>query len=171
MAEYEDLPYIVIERRSGGVTPFLWGALLGAGAALLLAPRSGAETQEELREQARRLRMSAEDRVNEARDSVVGVVERTRDRVQDRIDAVREAVETGTQQAREAVNAGRHAAQETRQDLERRVAEAKSAFQDTGAGTERNAPILPPDGTPVAEVVVTEVYIEEDVPRPGPGLS
>lgn len=167
MADYEDLPYIVIERRSGGVTPFLWGALLGAGAALLLAPRSGAETQEELREQARRLRMSAEDRVNEARDSVVEAVERTRDRVQERIDAVRDAVETGAQQAREAVNAGRHAAQETRQDLERRVAEAKSAFKDADSGTRESALMTPPDGLPVAEVVVTEVFIEEDVPRPG----
>ena len=56
--------------------PFVWGALLGAGVALLLAPRSGQETQEEIRRTATRLRTGVEDRVTYARDSVTGAVTR-----------------------------------------------------------------------------------------------
>ncbi|MDX1494584.1 MAG: YtxH domain-containing protein, partial [Longimicrobiales bacterium] len=67
MSDHDEVPYIVIERdRSSGVGSFLMGALLGAGVALLLAPKSGEETQEELKEQARKLRIAAEDRVREA---------------------------------------------------------------------------------------------------------
>ena len=50
MRDREDVPTIVVERDSGGAGAgaFLLGALLGAGIALLFAPKSGAETQEEL---------------------------------------------------------------------------------------------------------------------------
>ena len=39
MADYDDdgVPYVVIERSGSGLVPFVWGALLGAAAALLLA--------------------------------------------------------------------------------------------------------------------------------------
>src|SRR5690606_16733384 len=86
MADHDHVPYIVIERHSGGAAPFLWGLLLGAGAALLLAPRSGEETQAEIRERARRLRSSAEDRVDSVRGTVTDRVSRTREQVQDRFD-------------------------------------------------------------------------------------
>jgi gas vesicle protein len=161
MRDYDDYPRIVIERESGGLGAFVWGALLGAGAALLLAPRTGAETQRELRERARRLRDTAEGRVNEARDSVTGAVERARGEVTDRISAVREVIETRADQARSAVDAGRRAARDARYDLERRVADAKAAYQ---GGMD---PVRDPGATIVeAEVVVTEVVIE-DAPDDG----
>jgi gas vesicle protein len=131
MREYDDLPYIVIERHSAGFAPFLWGALLGAGAALLLAPRSGAQTQEEIREGVRRVRTAAEDRVESAR----ATVERTRDRIEERIGAVREQVDTvrsqfdtRAEQARDAFDAGRRAAHDARQELERRVADVRDSY-------------------------------------------
>lgn len=130
MADYDDLPYIVIERRSGGVTPFLWGALLGAGAALFLAPRSGAETQDELRRSVMRVRGAAEDRVNNVRETVTGRVSRARDRTQDRLDMMRETFETRAARAREAVETGRDAARTAREELERRVEDAKHAAGD-----------------------------------------
>lgn len=160
MADHDDLPYIVVERQSGAAGPFLWGALLGAGAALLLAPRSGEETQREIRNSVTRLRRDAEDRVSDTREAVFGAVERTRDTVQERVDSVRDAIHTGTNQARDAVDAGRRAAHDTRTDLERRVADAKSAFReaDMAAGPPR----------PVAEVIITEeIIIEEAGPPPG----
>ena len=41
----DDEPYVVIERQQGsGIGSFLLGAAIGAGIALLLAPRSGAST-------------------------------------------------------------------------------------------------------------------------------
>jgi gas vesicle protein len=156
MRDYDDYPHIVIERDRGGFGPFLWGALLGAGAALLLAPRTGADTQRELRERARALRDAAEGRVNDARDSVSGAVERARGEVTDRISTVRDAIETRADQARTAVEAGRRAAMDARSDLERRVAEAKSAYRSgVDAFRDPGAPVLE------AEVIVTEVIVED----------
>lgn len=158
MRDYDDYPHIVIERDRGGMGAFLWGALLGAGAALLLAPRTGAETQRELRERARALRDVAEGRVNEARDTVTEAVERARGEVNDRIGSLREAVETRADQARSAVDAGRRAARDARTDLERRLADAKSAYRGgVDAFQEPAATVV------AAEVVVTEVVVEDAV--------
>lgn len=163
MPEHEDLPYIVIERRSGGAMPFLWGALIGAGAALLFAPRSGEETQEELRRNVDRVRTAAEERVTSTRDAVMGAVDQARDRARAQVEMVRDTVNERTQQAREAMDAGRQAASDTRAELERRVSEAKSApapQPDPRTTSGFNAP-----GEPVADVVITEVYVEEGLPR------
>jgi len=46
------------------------GALVGAGLALLLAPRSGAETRRSLARKARRLADDARDRYDDARQRV-----------------------------------------------------------------------------------------------------
>ena len=56
MRDHDDVPYIVIERSGSGMAPFVWGALMGAAAALLFAPKSGAETQRDLKERATKLR-------------------------------------------------------------------------------------------------------------------
>ncbi|CAN5760613.1 hypothetical protein BH23GEM6_BH23GEM6_27950 [soil metagenome] len=165
MRDYDDLPYIVIEKHSGGMGAFLWGALIGAGAALLLAPRSGEETQEEILERVRRLRDAAEDRVNDVRDTVTGTVSRTRYRIQDQIDSVRDTVESKTDRAKHAVDAGRRAAKDARSELERRVAEARENaaealhhdeddFGDFGA-------------QPEVDVVVTEIIVDTGDDRPG----
>jgi gas vesicle protein len=154
MRDHDDVPYIVIERRSGGVTPFVWGALLGAGVALLLAPRSGEETQEEIRRTAMRLRTGVEDRVGAARDSVTGAVNRTRDRVQGRVESVRGAVESRAERARGALDTGRRVARDARTELERRVADARHTYQ-SAAERVRGAP------RPAGDVVVTDVTVEE----------
>ena len=60
MRNQDDLPYIVVERDSGGsFGSFCLGALVGAGLALLFAPQSGEETQEEIRARAKKLRIAA----------------------------------------------------------------------------------------------------------------
>ena len=59
MANYEfddDEPFVVIEKQTGSAGAFLLGAAIGAGIALLFAPRSGIETREEIRRSARRVR-------------------------------------------------------------------------------------------------------------------
>src|SRR5262245_54061972 len=129
MRDYDDLPYIVIEKHSGGFGAFLWGALIGAGAALLLAPRSGAQTQEEIRQAAARARNAAEMKVQAARAKV----DRTRVRIEDQLGAVREQVgtvrdrlETRADQAREALDTGKRRA---RDEIERRVAEVKDGYR------------------------------------------
>lgn len=155
MSHHDEGPYIVIEQESsgGGAMPFFWGALLGAGVALLLAPRSGRETQEELRRSLDRVRRAAEERVADARDAVVGTVERTRDHFNDQVDSVRDAVQDRVERAGKAVDAGRRAAVGAREELERRVAEAKKAASP------------PAGGVAEVDVTVTEVVIEEEDPR------
>jgi gas vesicle protein len=114
MVGYEDTPYVVVQRRENGFGTFLLGALVGAGAARLRAPRSGEETRGELRAGVTRLRERAEDTVRNLQDSVTDTIGTVRDEVTDRIEV-----------AREAFDAGRTAARETRTDMERRVEEAK----------------------------------------------
>jgi len=120
MADYDDLPQIVVERRTGSVSSFLLGALLGAGIALLLAPRSGSETRAGIRESALRLRRSAEDRLRQVRETVLNAMDDVRDEIDDRLEIARHAVE-----------AGRRAARETRAAMERGIREVREA---AGAG-------------------------------------
>jgi gas vesicle protein len=119
MSSRDDVPYIIVERDSGsGVGSFVLGALLGAGAALLLAPRSGRETQDEIRERARELREAAEDRLKEASSHLEARLEDARDGVEHRLDRVRDAVDSGKQAANEA-----------RHELEDKLERSKAAYR------------------------------------------
>ena len=146
MADHEDMPYIIIERRSGGFGSLVLGALLGAGAALLLAPRSGRETRDEIRAGALRLRDRAEDAVRNVTDSVNETIGGVRGEVEGRVDAAREAFE-----------AGRRAARETRRDMEARVREVRAGVRGgvesvrQGRPTETADEALPPLGTSESE--------------------
>lgn len=164
--DYDDLPRFVIETRGGGdAGTFLLGALLGAAAALLLAPRSGAETQAEILGAARRLRDGVEGRVEEVRGGITGRVDRARGGVQSRVDTVRGAVETRLDRARAAVSAGRRAAGDARSELQRRVDDAKRTYRDGLTATRsRRADADGGDVGPVreAEVVIVEAAVEEE---------
>lgn len=118
MADYDEGPYVIIERRTGNFGTFLWGLLMGAGAALLFAPKSGRETRRELTESAIRLRDQAETRVREVQRSVNETVEDVRRQVEDGIDSARRAVESG-----------REAARASREDMEHRVRGSAAAFR------------------------------------------
>jgi gas vesicle protein len=52
------------------VAGFLLGALVGAGAALLLAPASGDDTRDRLKQTGRRVRGAVRDTLDGARDQV-----------------------------------------------------------------------------------------------------
>jgi gas vesicle protein len=130
--DYDDDSRIIIERHhSAGVGPFLLGIALGAGIALLLAPRSGAATRRGIKRRAMRVRRAAEDAANEVTDTVVGTFQDARRKVEDQIDSVRQAVDLKKQQMHRAMDAGRAAAREAREELEQRIAETKAAY---GAG-------------------------------------
>ena len=120
MRDQDDAPYVVIERDGGGgLGSFALGALVGAGLALLFAPKSGAETQEDLKEHARRFRSVAEDRVREAQRQV-----------EERLEEVREGVQMSFDGVKDAVNAGRSAASEARTDLEEKLQRSKAAYHE-----------------------------------------
>lgn len=120
MRDHDDVPYIVIDRGSGGgqVGSFILGALVGAGVALLFAPKSGEETQEEIRERAAQLRSTAEERMRAAQK-----------RLEDRMDQAREGVNDRIEHVKEAVEAGRQAATEARGELEKRLEKSKAAYR------------------------------------------
>lgn len=135
--EFEDEPYVIIERQSAGVTPFLMGLALGAAAALLLAPRSGAATRRDIRRRALRVRRAAEHVASDVTDTVVDTFQDARRRVEEQIDTARQAVEIKRQQVHRAMEAGRLAAHEAREELEQRIAETKAAY-NAGATVARN---------------------------------
>jgi len=102
MPEFDDQDYIIIERKRGGFGPFLWGAAIGAGLALLFAPGSGRQVRANIRDGVQRLRDEAEDAVREAQRSVTDRYDNVRSDVRGRMEAAREAFEAGRRAAREA---------------------------------------------------------------------
>ena len=136
MRNQDDLPYIIVERDSGGsFGSFFLGALVGAGLALLFAPQSGEETQEEIRERAHKLRIAAEERIREAQNTL-----------EERLDTVRDGVQARVGIVKDAVESGRLAAQEARSDLETRLARSKAAARASVAAA-REASGVDGDGS------------------------
>lgn len=119
MSDQDEMPYIVIEKDSSSqVGAFVIGALVGAGLALLFAPKSGAETQDELKEHARRLRSTAEHRMRDAQKQL-----------EERLDVAREGVQDRVASVKSALDAGREAAREARDDLEKKLETSKAAYR------------------------------------------
>ena len=132
-----DDPYIVIEKHNGGgVSDFLLGALIGAGVALLFAPRSGRETRADIGRRAR----AAQDRVRDVAEGVTEQVvdkfEGARARIEEQIESARSTIVAKKEQVGRAMEAGREAAHQARTDLERRLAETKAAY-NAGADVAR----------------------------------
>ena len=119
MGEQKDAPTIIIERDSGGgLGSFVLGALVGAGVALLLAPKTGEETQEELKAKALKLKSATKDRLREAHT-----------RLEERLGEAREGVHARVETVKEAVDAGRLAAREARDELEKKLEKSKAAYR------------------------------------------
>ena len=118
MRNNDDVPYIVIDRDSGGIGSFLVGALVGAGLALLFAPQTGEETQEEIRERAKKLRSAAEEHIKEAQQTLELRLEGVREELHERVDQIKEAVDSG-----------RSAAVEARGDLSDKLDRSKAAYR------------------------------------------
>jgi gas vesicle protein len=141
-----DEPYIVIEKHSGGASDFLLGALIGAGVALLLAPRSGRETRADIGRHAR----AAQDRVRgvaeDVTEQVVDRFEGARARIEEQIETARTAIVAKKDQVTRAMEAGREAAHQARSDLERRLAETKAAY-NAGADVARTGRATAPVGS------------------------
>jgi gas vesicle protein len=133
MTDYddEDGPFVVIEKSEPGIGTFVTGLLIGAGIALLFAPRAGVETRRELQRRAKRVGDQAQDIVSEVTESVSEKINAAKEKVGERIDSTRQAVELKRRQVTNAVDAGRAAAQQARVELEQRIAETKAAYKET----------------------------------------
>ena len=132
MTDYDDdEPYVIIERSEPGAGTFVTGLLIGAGIALLFAPRTGEETRRQLQQRARRMTDQAQDLVSDVRESVTQTIQSAKESVEERIDSTRQAVDFKRRQVSQAVDAGRAAAQQARVELEQRIAETKAAYKET----------------------------------------
>ncbi len=129
MSGYDfDDPYVVIERHETSVGSFLFGLAVGAGVALLFAPRTGEEMRRRMGREARRVSRRAQKVANDVTGTVTDSFQQARDEVENRIDAARQAHDLKRQQVSRAVQAGRRAADDARDELERRIAETKAAY-------------------------------------------
>ena len=111
----------------------LLGVAIGAGMALLLAPRSGADTRRMIGGRARRAGERVRSVATDVADNVASQVNEVRGRVTERVGAARSAVRRGQDQVLDAVDAGRYAASEARSELERRIAENKAARREANS--------------------------------------
>lgn len=133
----EGEPYVVVEGRSSDLGPFLLGAALGAGVALLLAPRSGAETREALRERVQSARDKAHVAAEGVAERVTGGLADAREELERRIESARAAVSVRTRQLADAVAAGRAAARDARSEVRDRLAETKADQRPRSRPAER----------------------------------
>jgi gas vesicle protein len=131
--DFEGEPFVVIEREEPGIGTLLLGAAIGAGIALLLAPRTGADTRRMIGNRARRTTDRMRDAASGIADDVTSRVDDVRDRVAERVGAARDAVRRGQDHVLDAVDAGRFAALEARSELERRIAENKAARREANS--------------------------------------
>lgn len=74
---------------------FLLGGIVGAGAALLLAPKSGLETREKLLGLADTVRGRTEDYIDETKTKVTSTVEKGKGYLQEKKSVLSAAVEAG----------------------------------------------------------------------------
>jgi gas vesicle protein len=119
------------ERRGSPIVPFLWGLAVGAAVALLLAPMSGEDLRAELGSRSRKLKDLASQKAEEFGDLVEEGYEKARARVEEGLDTAKRSVSEGRQVARDVAEAGRDVAQSAREELERRLTDAREARRAT----------------------------------------
>lgn len=128
MARHEDEDeVVVVEKRGFPVVPFLWGVAVGAALALLFAPMSGEEMRANLRTRGRRLKDLAVSKADELQELVTDTYERARAGVEAGLETAKRGVREGRQVAGDVAEAGRAAAHTAREELERRLGEAREA--------------------------------------------
>ena len=77
------------------ILSFLAGSLVGAGIALLMAPKSGKETREQLKELAEDVKKQAEGYIEQMKGQVSSVVEQGKGLLEEQKTILASAVEAG----------------------------------------------------------------------------
>jgi len=122
-----DRDIIVVEPDAGSsIGWLLFGAAVGAGLALLFAPASGVETRRRISRSARRLKETAADALDEIRDEFEDLTDRASDKLDEVKEAARDTVDEIEDTARTAVSRRRSGASQAREELERRLADART---------------------------------------------
>lgn len=142
----EQRTVVVQKDRGSEIGAFVLGAVVGAGLALLFAPGSGEDTQQRLREQARKLKDLTEDRVRVIRDDLGARVE----------------------SAKGAVEQGRQLASGARNELEDKLQRSKAAYR-AGIEAARQASRASGDGASgAAHEPASPASVAAPAPVPAP---
>lgn len=113
-------------------TGFLLGAVVGAAAALLLAPQSGEETREVIRERGIELQGRMGQTTEDARRRAEDVAAQARDRAAQAQDRSRSVLEEQKSRLQDAIDQGKEAAARKREELTARF----NAEKETGGETD-----------------------------------
>ncbi len=122
-----DREVVVVERGDSSVKWLFWGALLGAGIALLYAPRSGEETRRSLTKKMRKLRAATEEKLDE-------LVTRVKSGAKAGVESGLAAFEGDDEDDDEYMDGadGDVPPPSARQELERRLADARARRRASG---------------------------------------
>jgi gas vesicle protein len=117
---------VYVERGGDSSAKWLfWGALLGAGMALLYAPSSGEETRRNLQRKLWKLRAATEEKLDEITEQFGGAKDSLQGMLEDEDEELEEEEEGATPYRRGAKPS-------PREELERRLAEARARRRSPG---------------------------------------
>ena len=121
---------------------FLAGLAVGAGVALLFAPKSGAETRADLARQARKARRAAGHLAVNVREKAMEAYDTTRTEARRRMGEARKGVASALGDVKARVDAGREAgiagAKAAREEYGRRFADMRAETDMRGETEEGN---------------------------------
>ena len=117
---------VYVQRGDSSAKWLFWGAVLGAGLALMYAPRSGEETRRGLQRRLWKLRAMTEEKFDELAQQFGGPRESLRDLDDEDFD------EEELFESRDAPSARVHPPPSAREELERRLAEARARRRTSG---------------------------------------
>jgi gas vesicle protein len=109
---------IYVERGDTSAKWLFWGALIGAGVALLYAPSSGEETRRNLQRKLWRLRAMTEEKLDEITQQFGGAKDSLHEMLEDEEEEMEGEESRGIY--------GRSTKPSPREELERRLAEARA---------------------------------------------
>jgi len=117
---------VYVQRGDSSAKWLFWGAVLGAGMALMYAPRSGEETRRGLQRRLWKLRAMTEEKLDELAQQFGGPRESLRDLDEEDFD------DEELFESRDAPSARVHPPPSAREELERRLAEARARRRTSG---------------------------------------
>jgi gas vesicle protein len=109
---------VYVERGDTSAKWLFWGALIGAGVALLYAPSSGEETRRNLQRKLWKFRAMTEEKLDEITQQFGGAKDSLQDMLEDEEDEIESDESPGVY--------GRSTKPSPREELERRLAEARA---------------------------------------------